>query len=924
MAVRLDINVRGVKGLGGRGGGAAPDAMMRQMRQMVRMQRVMARQFREIGNQGRVAMTTVGYQLDRIAKNTERQFTASFKRIERRGLSMARRIGRAMKRAAGSIGGGIAGAGSGVGGALGALTGGGGGLGGMVRGVGGAGASLVGGAGALGGGIAGAIPGIGGLAKGIVSGVASAGAGVVQAAGNIAGMFVDKFVSVAKIGLVAGLGVALVSVAKAAQFENMQTGFRGLVRTWGVDMPEALDKMRTAAKGTVSDLDLMKNANAAILLGAVKTLPQFEQMIDAGRRLGKAMGRTATEGLSDLSIGIGRQSRLILDNLGIIVRVAPAYAAYAEELGKTSGELTEAEKKTAFMNAAAKGIQDRLASLGPEVRSFTDDWNAFKAQVENTAVKIGQALMPALQAMLPHLTRIAGELAAWLSANNVRLAEQFGAAVSGVADKVKSLASALEEHGLDEIWRRGTEAAGHFFDFITHRMMAVVELIKGELAAMATLAQSAVAQGFGKVKDTLLLGATDSEAEQKAAGERRAGVHRAKGFSRSMDHRLSAQQSFEAMQSAASGGGGAAGPQGSAGLAGSAGPTGSGWALAATGAAAGVENQTAELLRVLNKALAEVGVDISKLPPSIREMVRQTAEAGDDAALAFQESVGKSVQAAKLQDTLRPFIERQRDATKAATEAERNLTRAKERGLALIEQDIALEKERAAIMADMPATLKRFRDSMEEASVEFAETTSRISESLEKSLAAIRRNATAGVRGAGVLPGNLERGMARGEAMDRMKVKNAVRHRFGGVSGGEVARDPALAARIMAFARGEMDKIRSKHEAAAGRGVDVAVARGEAPGAGAAMDKEREKATAASAEALKVMEERMVAAEEARDELLDVNTETAALLKDAMDETIVTLGKTADVVKATGEVAAKNTAELKQIQTVLAAVKTGK
>ena len=166
--------------------------------------------------------------------------------------------------------------------------------------------------------------------------------------------------------------------------------------------------------------------------------------------------------------------------------------------------------------------------------------------------------------------------------------------------------------------------------------------------------------------------------------------------------------------------------------------------------------------------------------------------------------------------------------------------------------------------------------------------------------------------------------MARGEAMDRMKVKNAVRHRFGGVSGGEVARDPALAARIMAFARGEMDKIRSKHEAAAGRGVDVAVARGEAPGAGAAMDKEREKATAASAEALKVMEERMVAAEEARDELLDVNTETAALLKDAMDETIVTLGKTADVVKATGEVAAKNTAELKQIQTVLAAVKTGK
>ena len=119
----------------------------------------------------------------------------------------------------------------------------------------------------------------------------------------LAGMFVDKFVAIVKMGLVAGLAIAFVSINKAMKFEAIEDSFKGLIRTWGTDAPAALDAFRLAAKGTVSDLDLLTAANNALLLNSVDSVPQFGKLIEAGRRLGKAMGRTAAEGLADLTIG---------------------------------------------------------------------------------------------------------------------------------------------------------------------------------------------------------------------------------------------------------------------------------------------------------------------------------------------------------------------------------------------------------------------------------------------------------------------------------------------------------------------------------------------------------------------------------------------------------------------------------------------
>ena len=60
---------------------------------------------------------------------------------------------------------------------------------------------------------------------------------------------------------------------------------------------------------------------------------------------------------------------MILDNLGIIVKVGDANKRYASILGKTSNELTDAEKKMAFLNATIEAGEDLMGRLGKQTKS---------------------------------------------------------------------------------------------------------------------------------------------------------------------------------------------------------------------------------------------------------------------------------------------------------------------------------------------------------------------------------------------------------------------------------------------------------------------------------------------------------------------------------------------------------------------------
>lgn len=163
---------------------------------------------------------------------------------------------------------------------------------------------------------------------------------------------------------------------QANKIQGLESSFNNLQQSVGAVANDSLEALRKATQGTVSDLDLMAQANNAVLLGVDDGSGKFADMAAAAIKLGQATGRTATEALNDLTVGIGRQSKLILDNLGVIVDLDKAYAGLGENA-------TDLQKKLAFQEAAFAAINEKASNLGPIIDNAALSSSKFSAELDN-------------------------------------------------------------------------------------------------------------------------------------------------------------------------------------------------------------------------------------------------------------------------------------------------------------------------------------------------------------------------------------------------------------------------------------------------------------------------------------------------------------------------------------------------------------
>tara|TARA_A100001201_G_scaffold143665_2_gene146585 strand:- start:1183 stop:3474 length:2292 start_codon:yes stop_codon:yes gene_type:complete len=161
----------------------------------------------------------------------------------------------------------------------------------------------------------------------------------------------------------------------------------------------AMNKLKEATDNTMSSFDLFKQANNAMILGVTKNSDEMAEMFDIAQRLGKALGRDTASSVESLITGIGRQSRLMLDNIGIIVKSEEAYEKYAKSIGTTASKLTDSQKKQAFFNATMESARAKVDSLGNESLTTQDVFAQLGVSFEEAGVSIGRTLTPAIVAM---------------------------------------------------------------------------------------------------------------------------------------------------------------------------------------------------------------------------------------------------------------------------------------------------------------------------------------------------------------------------------------------------------------------------------------------------------------------------------------------------------------------------------------------
>lgn len=193
-------------------------------------------------------------------------------------------------------------------------------------------------------------------------------------------------------GILVGFG-AIKLIQRANEVDNLSRGFEGLTRQAGILSQTFLGKLRRATAGVVSDLDLLRLGNSALLLDIVKSEDQFAELAEGARRLGDATGVNAARAIEILTESIAGQNSRGLKNLGLIVNTTEAQNAYAIAINKSVEAFTEADQRQAFLAETTRKLRKAVLGLGPDVDTVSDAWGRLGASVSNAFTAISVQLV---------------------------------------------------------------------------------------------------------------------------------------------------------------------------------------------------------------------------------------------------------------------------------------------------------------------------------------------------------------------------------------------------------------------------------------------------------------------------------------------------------------------------------------------------
>lgn len=190
--------------------------------------------------------------------------------------------------------------------------------------------------------------------------------------GQVTKSFTAYAAGIASISALAGKLSSVVSesvdLAKAG--EGVRQAFDRLNR------PDLLDNLRQATHGTVNDIELMKQA---VKFDNFKlSLDDMGAMLAFAQQKAKDTGESIDYMVNSITTGLGRQSKQILDNLGI-----------------SAAELTQRMSEGKDMTQAVVDIiREEMAKAGDYIETASDRAARATAENQNRLEELGREIMP--------------------------------------------------------------------------------------------------------------------------------------------------------------------------------------------------------------------------------------------------------------------------------------------------------------------------------------------------------------------------------------------------------------------------------------------------------------------------------------------------------------------------------------------------
>lgn len=301
--------------------------------------------------------------------------------------------------------------------------------------------------------------------------------------GLIGGLSKFAGVGVAATGVLAGFAASAVGISRtllevASGVEGLQNQFAKLNLEAGNDPNEQILKLRKSVQGLLTDAEIFEQFNKAAALGL--PVDRFEELSAAAIKVGKSIDVDAQTAIESFTVGVGRQSIQMLDNLGIIIKSEEAYQKYATANDLVASKLTDTEKKAAFTAAAIDALTQKSQEAADIQETAAVAYEQFQVAIANAvkdvaiAVSNNEDLAKAIQ----EITREIGELDL----------EAFADLIGNTAAKTLELAAAFVR-GSKAIAGFVKETLG-FSNFAENFSVGFTALTKGQLAAQVEVVKN--------------------------------------------------------------------------------------------------------------------------------------------------------------------------------------------------------------------------------------------------------------------------------------------------------------------------------------------------------------------------------------------------------------------------------------------------
>ena len=200
----------------------------------------------------------------------------------------------------------------------------------------------------------------------------------------------------------------------AAQVQTLIEGFTFLGNAAGQTSMQVARGLRDITDGAIS-MEVALRSSAIAMTSGFDT-EQIAELGEVARNASIALGRNMSDSIDRLFRGVAKLEPEILDELGIMVRLDTAVEKYAATLGKSGNELTNFERRQAFLNETlTQGALKYGALSNIETNPYDRLSGAFADLTEKGLNLINKVLTPFLELLSKNQGALVGGLVLFAS-----------------------------------------------------------------------------------------------------------------------------------------------------------------------------------------------------------------------------------------------------------------------------------------------------------------------------------------------------------------------------------------------------------------------------------------------------------------------------------------------------------------------------